>query len=194
MVESLQKDLDRLGEWARKWQMEFNVGKCEVVQIGRNNGRKDDYLRGEKLQQATVQRDLGVLVHESQKPSLQVQQVVRKANGMLAFIARGIEYKSREVLLRLYRALVRPQLEYCVQFWAPYLRKDILALEGVQRRFTRLIPELRGLSYEERLNRLGLYSLEFRRMRGDLIETYKMMNGMDRIEVERLFPLPAQKG
>ena len=63
-----------------------------------------------------VQRDLGVLVHESQKPSLQVQQVVRKANGMLAFIARGIEYKSREVLLQLYRALVRPQLEYCVQF------------------------------------------------------------------------------
>ena len=107
-MENLQKDLDRLGEWARKWQMEFNVGKCEVVHFGRNNGRKDYYLRGEKLQQATVQRDLGVLVHESQKPSL---QVVRKANGMLAFIARGIEYKSREVLLQLYRALVRPQLE-----------------------------------------------------------------------------------
>ena len=59
----------------------------------------------------------------------------------------------------------------------------------MQRRFTRLMPELRGLSYEERLNKLGLYSLEFRRMRGDLIETYMMMNGMDRIEVERLFPL-----
>ena len=116
-------------------------------------------------------------------------QVVRKANGMLAFIARGIEYKRREVLLRLYRALTRPQLVYCVQSWAPYLRKDILALEGVQRRFTRMMPLLRGLSYEERLNELGLYSLEFRRMRGDLIETYKMMNGMDRIEVERLFPL-----
>ena len=91
-----------------------------------------------------MQRDLGVLVHESQKPSLQVQQVVRKANGMLAFIARGIEYKSREVLLQLFWVLVRPQLEYCVQFWSPHLHKDILALEGVQRRFTRLIPELRG--------------------------------------------------
>ena len=75
-----------------------------------------------------MQWDLGVL--ESQKPSLQVQQVVRKANGMLAFIVWGIEYKSREVLLQLYRALVRPQLEYCVQFWSLHLRKDILALEG----------------------------------------------------------------
>ena len=92
-------------------------------------------------------------------------------------------------MLQLYRALVRPQLEYCVQFWAPYLRKDILALEGVQRRFIRLIPEMRGLDYEERLSRLGLYSLEFRRMRGDLKETYKIMKGMDRVGVERFFLL-----
>ena len=92
-------------------------------------------------------------------------------------------------MLQLYRALVRSQLEYCVQFWSPHLHKDILALEGVQRRFTRLIPEMRGLDYEERLNRLDLYSLEFRRMRGDLIETYKIMKGMDRVEVERFFLL-----
>ena len=185
-AESLQRDLDRLSDWARIWQMEYNVGKCEVIHFGRNNSKMDYYLNGEKLQHATVQRDLGVLVHESQKLSLQVQQVIKKANGMLAFIAKGMEYKSREVLLQLYKVLVRPQLEYCVQFWSPYLRKDILALEGVQRRFTRLIPEMRGLAYEERLNRLGLYSLEFRRLRGDLIETYKIMKGLDRVEAEIL--------
>ena len=102
---------------------------------------------------------------------MQVQQVIKAANGILSFIARGMEFKNSKVMLQLYKVLVRPHLEYCVQFWSPYLRKDMLALEGVQRRFTRLIPELRGLAYEERLSRLGLYSLEFRRMRGDLIET-----------------------
>jgi len=80
-------------------------------------------------------------------------------------------------------------LEYCVQFCSSYLRKDILALERVQRRFSRLIPELSGLDYEERLSRLGLYSLEFRRMRWYRIETYKIMKGIDRIDAVRLYPL-----
>ena len=66
------------------------------------------------------------------------------------------------------------------KFWSPYLRKDIISLEVVQRRFTRMIPSMEGLSHEERLNRLGLYSLEFRRMRGELIETYRILKGLDR--------------
>ena len=94
-----------------------------------------------------------------------------------------------EVLLQLYRVLVRPHLEYCVQFWSLNLRKDILAIEGVQRRFTRLIPGMPGLSYEERLDSLGLYSLEFRRLGGDLIETYKILKGLDRLHAGRLFPM-----
>jgi len=102
-----------------------------------------------------------------------------------------MEFKNREVMLQLYRDLVRPHLEYCMQFWSPYLRKDILALEGMQRRFIRLILELRGLDYEERLSRLGLYSLKFRRMRGNLIETYKIMMGIDKVEAGR-FPLAGE--
>ena len=97
---------------------------------------------------------------------VQVQQTMKKANGMLAFITRGFRYRSKEVLLQLYRALVKPRLAYCVQFWSPNLRKDILVNEAVQCGLTRLIPGMDGLSYEERLKRLGLYSLEFKRMRG----------------------------
>ena len=101
-----------------------------------------------------------MLVHQSLKVSMQVQQAVKKANGMLTFIVRGFEFRSKEVLLQLYRALVRPHLEYCVQFWSPNLRKDIIAIEGVQRRFTRLIPRMEGLAYDERMGRLNLYSLK----------------------------------
>eukprot|EP00061_Rhincodon_typus_P000053 g10273.t1 len=82
---------------------------------------------------------------------MQVQQAVKKVNGMLAFITRGFECSSRDVLLQLYRTLVRPHLEYCVQFWSPFMRKDALALKGVQQRFTRLISGMAGLTYEERL-------------------------------------------
>ena len=74
----------------------------------------------------------------------QVEKVVKKAYGMLAFIGRGIEFKNRQVMLQLYRALVRPHLEYCVQFWSPHYQKDVDALERVQRRFTRMLPGLGG--------------------------------------------------
>ena len=110
----MQGDLDRLGEWANSWQMQFNVDKCEVIHFGGKNRKTDYYLNGGQLGKGEVQRDLGVVVHQSLKVGMQVQQAVKKANGMLAFIARGFEYRSREVLLQLYKALVRPHLEYCV--------------------------------------------------------------------------------
>ena len=107
----------------------------------------------------------------------------------MAFIAGGVEYRDRDVLLQFCRAVVRPHQEYCVQFWCLYLRKDVLATEGMQQRLTRLIPGMACLSYEEGLSRLGLYSLEFRRVRGGLIETYKIRTGLDKIDSERMFPI-----
>eukprot|EP00061_Rhincodon_typus_P001471 g14884.t1 len=80
---------------------------------------------------------------------MQVQQAVKKADGMLAFIARGFEYRGRDVLLQLYRDLVRPHLEYYVQLSSPFLRRDALVLKGMQRKFTRLIPGMVGLMYKE---------------------------------------------
>ena len=103
------------------------------------------------MREVDTQQDLGVLVHQLLKVSAQVQQAVKKANDMLAFIVRRFEYRNRDVLLQLYRALARPYL----QFWCSYLRKDILAINGVQQRFTRLIPGMTGLSYQETLNQLG---------------------------------------
>eukprot|EP00061_Rhincodon_typus_P005605 g25314.t1 len=91
-------------------------------------------------------------------------------------------------MLRSYRTLVRPLLEYCVQFWLPSYRKGIIKLERVQKRFTRMLPGLEGLSYKEKLDRLGLFSREHRRLRSDLIEVYKIMRGIDRVDGRCLFP------
>ena len=111
--------------------MQYHLDKCEVIHFGSIITKADYDLKGCKLREGSVQRDLGVLVHQLLKVSMQVQQAVKKANSMLAFIVRGLEYRSRDVL-QLYRALVRPHREYCVQFCSPFLRKDVLALEGVQ--------------------------------------------------------------
>ena len=185
----LQNDLDRLVKWSEKWQMLFNFGKCKCLHTGHGN-LNVNYKMGDTVLGTTVkEKDLGVTISADMKVSEQCGIAASKGNQILGLIRRNITYKGKKLIKPLYKAIVRPHLEYCIQAWRPYRKKDIDRLERIQRRATKMIPELRDLSYEERLKECGLTTLETRRLRGDQIEVFKILNGYENIDRNMFFSL-----
>ena len=185
----LQADLNCLTEWSEKWQMPFNTSKCRVMHLGRANSKYEYTMGNHTLEVTTEEKDLGVIISSNLKPSRQCQQAYSKANRALGLIHRSISFKTPYVLLRLYKSLVRPHLEYCISAWAPHYVRDKALLERVQHRFTRMVPGMKHLPYHTRLAQLGLWSLEERRHRSDLLEVFRMYKGLSLTPFCRYFTL-----
>jgi ribonuclease P/MRP protein subunit RPP40 len=142
---SLQADIDSLGNWATTWQMRFNSAKCNVLHVGNRNQHCDYYMGADKLESVTEARDLGVWMTADLKFSKHCGKVAATAHRQLGMIKRTIVSRDKNVLIPLYRSLVRPHVDYCSSVWSPYQAKDKVTIERVQRRFTRLFPAIRHL-------------------------------------------------
>ena len=147
-----------------------------------------NYEMGGTILSITVkEKDLGVTMNANMKVSEHCRIAASKGNQVLGMIRRNIKYKDKSLIVPLYKAIVRPHLEYGTHAWSPYLMKYIDMLEKIQRRATKLIPGLIDLRYEERLNECGLTPLEMRRLREDQIEVFKVLNGYENIDSNRCF-------
>ena len=185
----MQEEIDKMAAWAGMWRMQFNVDKCKVMHVGRRNLRVTYTMDGRELEVTDVEKDLGVLVSDNLKPSAQCAKAAKKANAVLGQILRAFHYRTKLVLGKLFKAFVRPILEYAVAVWSPWTDADCQILEKVQRRAVRAMCDVRGYTYEEKLRDAGLVLLEERRIRGDLIEVFKVMRGINKVRMEEWFEL-----
>ena len=167
--------------------MLFNFEKCKCLHTGPGNTGMNYEMGGTILSKPVKEKELGVTMNANMKVSVQCRIAASKGNQVLGMIRRNITYKENSLIVPLYKAIVRPHLEYCIQAWNPHIRKDIDMLEKIQRRATKLIPELRDLRYEERLKECGLTTLETRRLRGDQIEVFNILNGYENIDSNIFF-------
>ena len=166
--------------------MNFHTDKCHVQHLGQSNPQNIYHMNNASgnihmLDVVTSEKDLGVTIDHQLKFSDHIENAVKKANRVLGCLARTFRHLNKQTFPLLYKAIVRPHLEYASCVWCPHLKKDKDLIEQVQRRATRLVPETKGLSYNNRLIELQLPTLNFRRQRTYIIQTFNIIKRIDSV-------------
>lgn len=185
LTHTIQRSIDALHAWSKEWSMEFNPSKCSVIHLGSNNPNHLYTLNGTIVRASQEEKDVGVIVQDDLKHEKHCEKVSLTCHRIMGQIWRSFKNKDKEIMMKLYQTYILPHLDYGAVVWAPYLKKDINKIETIQRKYTRMIKGMKGLSYEERLSVLGLPTLENRRRKQDLIQTYRIINNIDQV-----FPIP----
>ena len=191
---SLQEDIDKLTYWSENMQMSFNMSKCHVMHLGRNNNNhqysmyKTSHTYSKSagtaykltfynLADVTEETDLGICIDDQLSFSDHITAKLSKANKMLHVIKNTFKNLTPEIFKKLYTTLVRPHLEYGTPIWSPHTQNDIQRIESLQRRATKIVRSIQDMPYSERLRELKLPTLEYRRTRQDLILLWNITSG-----------------
>ncbi len=186
LKEKIQSDISSLVKWSASSGMSFNAKKCQSISFGRSNSPKEYHIDGSRIPASPIFTDLGVRVNTSLDFQTHIDACVSKSFAKLGIINKV--FKNKICLTRLYKAFVRPLMEYSCIVWNPYTRKGINKAESVQKRMCRMLPNVRHLPhYRDQLAFLGLMSMEARRLRYQLITMYKMYKGMTSLKLEDYF-------
>ena len=137
----------------------------------------------------STEKDVGVTFDCSLQFRTHIKQMIAKANSRVGIIKRSFSRLNQQSFKMLYKSLVRPILEYCSSIWYPIFRTDELEIEKVQRRATKLIPGFQNLTYEERLKKLNLTTLAYRRQRTDIIQVHRIIRQYDKIPLDHFFSI-----
>ena len=157
------------------------------MHFGKKNLKFDYQINENVLEKSILEKDLGIHVTPDLKSATHVAKVAAKANSMVGWIKRTFSYMDIDMFKALYPSLVRSHMEYAVQAWSPQLKKDIQLLEKVQQRATKLVHSIKNEPYDKRREKLGLTTLEDRRFRGDLIQVFKIVHGLENIDRSKFF-------
>ena len=193
-VEQLQNAIDSMYEWTQKWLLNFNKEKCKVLHLGKNNPKNKYHIgTGEQtipLDITELEKDLGVYVDPNLDFKEHVKKTVKKASYTSYKILKNFTYRDANILIPIFKSLVRPILEYGNVVWSNGLKKHLTKIENVQRKFTKHVKGLHDLSYENRFKKLKLPSIEYRQARGDMIEVFKIVrNYYDYLSTKSIFKL-----
>jgi len=179
---ALQEACNTLSNWSNQWLLPLNVNKCILLRLGKTNNLEhyDDYYLTlnnitSKLSTVTSVKDLGVIIDERLNFNEHIHTKINKAYSILGIIKRNFKHMDCYTFIKLYKTMVRSHLEYAVSVWAPSRTGKIDDLERVQRRATKMIKQCRKMSYTDRLKYLKLPTLTYRRVRGDMVEVYKIL-------------------
>jgi len=168
----------QLTDWAQMWQLAISINKCCVLNVGKTKVESKLYIDGCLLPFVTECRDLGVTMTSDLSMSNRISVIVAKAHQRANIILCCFVSRDRKLLVRAFEVYVRPILEYNSVIWSPVLKKDIVSIEKYSGGYTKRLPGLKNLTYQERLKHLNLSSLELRRLRADLVMCYKIVFGL----------------